>query len=301
MRASSEESSAYDRARDYPRWGPAGAGKTAFVEAILGSVDRLILAARCVRDDALRQSRESAAKSHPELRRYRAAGAAGAAAFSFPSGDIGSEEFFMTDLMGDYSEAVVLEGDSPVAFVDLSVFVTGPLPAGKTLFVRRKRDRAREERATADAMEKMLRQPDGVAQFLEHMVGGPFVEMTRQRPQVFEDARTTLLAGIAMPRKAPPPEPTRHWAITDACSGIEGAQMVVVNVRNEEERKRGERLVADVVRLRKDEALFNDILGFRGTKIPITAVVVNLADPGDPGRKKALARVKRALPTVGLR
>ena len=42
-------------------------------------------------------------------------------------------------------------------------------------------------------------------------------------------------------------------------------------------------------------ALFNDILGAHGTKIPITAVVANLNDPKDAGLKKALARVGRAM------
>lgn len=268
------------------------------IEAMLNHVGALTLTARCVRDDALRRSRESASKSHPELRRYRQAGAADAAVFSFPSGDIGSEAFFVTDLMGDYSDAVVLEGDNPVSSVDLDVFVTPPLPAGKKLFVRRKRDRAAEDRAKADAMEEMLRKPDGVAEFLDQMFGGPIVGMARERPQIFEEARATLLAGIATARKAPASKPTEHWAIADGYSGIERAQMVVVNIRNEGERARGERLVADVARLRKDEALLNDILGFRGNKIPVTAVVSNLADPGDPGRKKALARVARAVRAV---
>lgn len=74
--------------------------------------------------------------------------------------------------------------------------MTGVLPAGKTLLVRRTRDRAREERAKAAAMEKMLREPDGAARFLEQMVGGPFVEMARQRPQIFEEARVLLVEGL---------------------------------------------------------------------------------------------------------
>ena len=67
------------------------------------------------------------------------------------------------------------------------------------------------------------------------------------------------------------------------------------NVRRATEREAAERLVADVVRLREDGALFKDIIGLRGSRTPITAVVANLADPDDPGRKKALARVRRAL------
>ena len=70
---------------------------------------------------------------------------------------------------------------------------------------------------------------------------------------------------------------------------------MVVNIRAEAERPRAEELVADVGRLRKEPALFEDILGTRGTRIPVTAVVANLTDPEDRGRRKAVARVRRAL------
>jgi hypothetical protein len=106
--------------------GPKRAGKTTFIERVLDGAGEWILAARCVRDDSLRESRETAPKGHPELRRYRAAGATGAALFAFPEGDIGSDAFFVTRLMEDYSKAVLLEGDRPVGFVDLAVFVAAP-------------------------------------------------------------------------------------------------------------------------------------------------------------------------------
>ena len=84
-------------------------------------------------------------------------------------------------------------------------------------------------------------------------------------------------------------------AIAERYAGIQHAQMVIVNIRAVRERRASEQIVADIVRLRKDKELFDDILGFRGSKLPITAVVANLTDPDDPGRKKALARVRRAL------
>jgi hypothetical protein len=56
-----------------------------------------------------------------------------------------------------------------------------------------------------------------------------------------------------------------------------------------------EQLVVDLARLRKDDALFSDILGTRGHRTPITAVVANMADPRDAGRKKAVARVRRTI------
>jgi energy-coupling factor transporter ATP-binding protein EcfA2 len=274
--------------------GPSGCGKTTFIESVLGAVGGLIVVARCVRDDTRRHARETAPKTHPELRRYRDGGASGAALFVFPESDIGSDAFFMTELMADYSQGVVLEGNNPLGYLDLAVFVAPPPAAGERLFVRRTRDRAREQRGKVDAIKRLLCEPDGVAELLGEIVGGPLVEFARKSPKLTEDTRANLLAGIAALRKAPQPKPTQHWAISDRYSGIEHAQLVVVNVRHDSERGAGEQLAADLVRLRKEEELFNDVLGFRGSRTPITVVVANLAQPSDPGRRKALVRVRRA-------
>lgn len=275
--------------------GPEGAGKTTFAEAILGSTDMFVLAARCRRDDSLRHSRESNPKAHRELERYREAGASGTALFEFPQHEAGSDAFFETDLMTDVSQAVLLEGDDPLGFVDLAVFVAPPLPRGESLLVRRKRDRAKEERAKADAMERLLREPDGVAELLGQMVGAPLAEFARKSPKLVEHTRARLLAGIAQARRAPPPKPTEHWALAEGYEGIERAQLVVINARDDGKRERSARLVDEVHRIRKDAAVFDDVLGSRGNKIPVTAVVANVADRNDAGTKKALARVRRAL------
>ena len=199
----------------------------------------------------------------------------------------------MTDLMADYSEGVILEGDNPLKYVDLSVFVAPAPAADERLFVRRMRDRAREQLGTVNAIEWLLREPDGVAKFYGEIAGSPIAEFVWKSPKLKEDTSAKLLAGIAAVRKASPPKPLWHWGISDRYSGIEHAQLVVVNVRNESERRAGEQLVADVVRLRKEDQLFNDILGFRGSRTPITAVVANLVQSEDAGRKKALARARR--------
>ena len=157
----------------------------------------------------------------------------------------------MTHLMEDYSEAVVLEGGSPVAFVDLAVLVV-PVPApGRTLFVRRKPDRAKEERSKADALEALLRKPGGAAELLGQMIGGRAADLARANPRLFDEAGASLLAGIARARKAPSPGPTEHWALAEGYEGLERAQLVVVNIPAEAERPRAEELVADVGRLRK--------------------------------------------------
>jgi len=94
--------------------GPPGCGKTTFIESMLRAAGGLVCAARCVRDDTLPHARETAPKRHLELRRYSEAGATGVALFTFPQDGIDSDAFFMTDLMADYSQGVVIEGDNPL-------------------------------------------------------------------------------------------------------------------------------------------------------------------------------------------
>lgn len=275
--------------------GPDGAGKTTFIEALLGSVDAWTLACRCVRDDTLRQTRESAPARDPELARYHASGASGAARFAFPRSEIGTDAFFMTDLMEDPSDVVLLEGDSPLAGADLEVFIAPPLPDGEGLFVRRTRDRASERRVAVDALRRRLGEPDGVSGVLEEKFGGAIAQLARANPALAEEARTSLLEGIARVSSAPPPAATEYWAVTASHAGIEGGQLVVINVRDGEPRGHAERVIRDLARLRKEDDLFGDILGARGTRIPITAVVADLRNPKDAGRRKAIRRVKRAI------
>ena len=123
--------------------GPPRAGKTAFVETVLAHSDaNMIMAVRCRRDDSLSEPREGRPRTDPELRRYPAAGACAAAQYSFPGGDDAQDAFFMAGFMEDYSEAVLLEGDNPVGFVDVTVYVAQA--SGGRLLVRGKRDRTGE-------------------------------------------------------------------------------------------------------------------------------------------------------------
>jgi hypothetical protein len=278
--------------------GAPGAGKTAFVERLLGALDESVLAVRCRRDESLRHARESWSARDPEVRRYRAAGAPDAGRFTFPSDRDAADDFFTTRLLTDVSDAVVIEGDSPLRDANLRVFVAPPPAAGQALLVRERRDRAAQQRAQADAMERLLGEPDGAARLLDQLVGGPLVAFAREQPELLEQARVSLLAGIGKVRAAPPPAPTERWAVAAGYAGIEHAQLVVLNTCEEAERRRAQGLLEDVRRLRADRAVFDDVLGWRGSRVPITAVVADLANARDAGTRKAVARVKRSVRDV---
>jgi hypothetical protein len=127
------------------------------------------------------------------------------------------------------------------------------------------------------------------------MAGAPLPAFDRERPELLERIRADLLARIVQARRAPPAEPTEHWAIAEGYQGIERAQLVVVNVHGTDEHGRGEALAREVGRLREDAAVFHDIVRLHGHKTPITVTVANLLDRSDAGRKKAVARVRRVL------
>ncbi len=277
--------------------GPAGAGKTTLVEALLASYRGPVLVARCVRNDTRRSTHESLPRHHPELRRYWQAGASGVALFEFNEKDAAGDDFFMTELMMDYSHAVIVEGDNPLEYVDLDVFVVeAPVP-GPRLLVRRSRSVAAEVRRKTYVWENLLRQPDGVTKWMDEVVGLPIGELLAGKEGLVEETRAKMLEAIAATRRGPGPKPVAQWAIADRYRGIENAGLVVVNIRGDAERKAAERLLAEVMRLRRDEAVFKDVFSWRGSRSPITAVTAQLSERRDAGTRQALARIRRTIRT----
>jgi hypothetical protein len=273
--------------------GPPGAGKTTLVEALLAHTDDMIIATRCIRDDTLPEPRESFTTTDPELRRYRMAGAHAAARYAFPGTADAHDAFFGTEIMQDFSHAVVTEGDCPVSFADVTAFVA---PAtGGPLLVRRKSDQPSRDRKAMDALEAVLSQPGGLAAILDGLIGPGLGEFARQQPELVEQERRKALAQLAELRSRPVAKQRMGWAVANTYRGIEQAQLVVAAIRDPIEKDKGEALLAEVARLRKDDAVFADVMGPRGNRIPITAVVANLTQPTDPGTKKALARIRRII------
>jgi hypothetical protein len=278
--------------------GPVGGGKTTFIERLLDARIALAICVRTERDAALQREQASAPKSHAELGRYRKAGASRVALYRFPTPDM--DVFFTSGFMENYSEAVFLEGESPVEYVDLSVFVAPPLPDGRTLLRRVVRDHAVAHQAAIERFEQLLESPEAMAHIMDAALGGSIASIAREQPQILDDLRRSMSVQLRDARRAPPPAPTEHWALEAGYEGIERAQLLVVNVRSDAERPSAQALIDDVARIRSDKAVYRDVVGPRGRKLAITAVVTDLSNPKDTGLKKAIARVKRPLKRASL-
>jgi hypothetical protein len=275
--------------------GPPGSGKTTFIEAVLRSLHSDVTCIRATRDGSLRRPQERRPKSHEESRRYRAAGATGVAVYSFPSAHADPDTFYMTDFMAGYSTAVIIEGDCPLEYVELTAFVAPAPSPGSSLLHRVLRHHEAEHAESLAAMERVLESPQSLARFLLGGVSKEALKYALANPGTLEKSREEMKASLEKRRAAPAPPPTEHWAVASPYEGIEQAQLVVVNARSDDERKRGTDLVQETARMREDDAVFHDLFDIQGSRVPITAVIADLRGEKDPGLKKALARVKRAL------
>lgn len=273
--------------------GPPGAGKTTFLERLFDAEVAFAICVRAERVAKLRKEQESAPMTHAELRRYREAGASAVALYRFA--EPSTDAFFTSDVMQDYSEAVFIEGDCPIDYVDLAVFVAPPPPVGRSLLRRVVRDHAAAHRASIEQFAQALESPEAMARLLGAGLGEPLVARVLKHPRILEDLRRSMKSKLSEVRRATPPAPTEHWAIEDGFGGIERAQLIAVNARSGADRGAAEAVLEDVARLRGDEAVFRDVMGPRGNKVPVTAIVADLSSPKDAGLKKAVARVKRAM------
>lgn len=126
-------------------------------------------------------------------------------------------------------------------------------------------------------------------------MGTDFGVLLSGQSSLAEKLRADALSEMQQIHRSPAPEARLRWAIQPRWEGIESAGLVVVNVHRADQRSAAERMVGDLVRLRRDPELCHDILGPLGSRVPITAVAADLHNPADPGLRKALARVRRVV------
>ena len=138
-------------------------------------------------------------------------------------------------------------------------------------------------------MEEAATDEEGALRFLTQMTTPQLADRAKT-----EDLRKTLADQLDSVRRLQPPTPTSHWSVLPHYRGIEMAQLVIVNLTTPDQRSLAEGLLQEVPRLRRDPEVFKDVMDVRATRLPITSVIANLADPKDAGLNKALARVKRA-------
>jgi hypothetical protein len=139
--------------------GPAGSGKTAFIEQMVHALGgEEVACVRGIADASVREPSESAPEGHPELDRWRRAGATAVALYRFdPNDGTIADDFYATDVMATFAGVMVIEGDSPVDTVDLEVFVARLPGPGATLLRRATRPGRRG--ATAEKWSWRHRRP----------------------------------------------------------------------------------------------------------------------------------------------
>ncbi len=274
--------------------GPNESGKTAFIEALLrAGVAEFAICVRGVHDPKLHRERESAPKSHAELRRYREAGAEGVALYRFPEPDW--EGFFESDVMQDFSDAVFIEGDCPIGGVDLNVFITRAPQAAFSLLRRELRDHTAEHEAEFARYEKAIESPRAMLEMAFGESGGAIAAMMKRSSPRTDSMMAGLRDKLDEMRRLPLPPPTEHWAVAEGYEGIERAGLVVVNKRQGDDLAHAKALAREVPRLRKEEDVFRDVIGILGNKLPVTVTDADLRNPNDAGLKKAITRVRRTV------
>jgi hypothetical protein len=272
--------------------GSPKAGKTTFIEALLRALDEDVTCIRAERDDSLRSPKETAPKTHAELRRYIAAGATNVAHYRFPVRKSHFDDFYMTDVMQEYSTAVVIEGDCPLEWADLFVFVASPLSVGASLWIQKEHDHTAEHAAMLDEMKQALKSSEALARFIAKRTGLQFNAETISS-SILDETHRKMHALMTELCDEPPAKPTFHRSVAPGYENIERAQLVIVNPQGDLPHPGCDVLIREIKRLREDLALFKEVLGSRGRRTPITALTACLENPNDKGLKKAVARVKR--------
>jgi hypothetical protein len=272
--------------------GPGGAGKTTFIEALLRAFHGPTICVRGERDDRLRGPRESSPARDTELCRYRAAGASGVARYRFPVAAKDRDAFFSMDFMNDYSLAIVVEGDCPLKHVDLVVFVAPPLPPGVPLAERTERPERLKAIEKIQGLAGALVRPGGLREALRASSQDELLEAARIYEESFDRVIGTLGRRRGTSRAL---SLTAEWTLAPTHRGLERAGLVVLNVRAQDAHEAAERMLPEIARLRTDDEIRIAVLGRFAHRMPVTAVVADLANAKDPGTRKAIARAKRTI------
>jgi hypothetical protein len=94
------------------------------------------------------------------------------------------DEFFMSEVMQNYSEAVFIEGDCPIDCIDFSVFVTLPPVAGRSLLRRVVRNYATAHQAAIGQLAQALESSEDLIRLLSSRLANSSPRPEEQRAAV---------------------------------------------------------------------------------------------------------------------
>lgn len=302
--------------------GPPGAGKTSLVERVLESNRARSVVAGRFRADEEAVGATGTVTFTEEEERYVAAGADQVFGCRYPPGSEVEAESWYWDTTWERgpSDVVLYEGAGlPGLHPDLAVHVMAADSEAIPLLTRAKRviahvpledyliaaaaagsgrddadgqehedpDEATAERTVAEGEGEAVDQASRL-ELVSVDEGEEEVIKTFDVPE--EQARRILEwaeHGVPLSQKV--------WVLHDRHADLVHARFVVVNVRDDSERPLAERITREVERIWSDEEVRRDVVRYSPTRRPPTVQIANLANRRDPGTRKAVARIKRAM------
>ena len=277
--------------------GPAGAGKTSLIEALVASNrSRWLAAIRVVEDGGLAEPLVDEA-GNDETRRWEAAGHVDATLLRVPEGWTG-DVIDVAEAVGEFlfaADAIVIEGN--VAFrpreLDAAVFVA---PAEGPLLVEERREVARIDGQTALSLALGLNPADQDED--EELPYGLNVGdvIDEDDETVVEVERIELSdevsrAILKLLEEGAPSYQHKRWLRRDL-EDLSKAHLVVIGAGSPAAREAADRLREEILAVRGDEALRREVTGYY-YDWPRSCFVADLRDRKDEGTRKVVQAVKR--------
>jgi len=236
--------------------GPAGAGKTTLIDAVLTGTheyEGIIRTVRAWRDDSAAEPQVLV--DAPDGVEYR---------FAEPNAD----DFFMSDIGDDIWDVVLIEGDEPTGLPNLIVHVL-PASAGPLLHRRRFKD--------------------GLARLRGLLIDKGIPE--REVHEIFE-----LSMQLYGPPKSTPPVTEHWAIAEQHRSLARAALVIVNVRDDSERPAADALLAEVARLRGDPEVFADLQTALTGGRTRITAVAADLTNRKDPGTRKALARIRRVFP-----
>ena len=278
--------------------GPEGGGKTTIIERVLGDNDRNAVAvARCIVGPDVEELTQDPAKDDPEVCRYNEAGAFATARMRFPEDD--TDAFWNSEFREGYYDTAIFEGSMPPGLdPDLRIFVCRP--PDHPLYTQVHDDGVAAHKTRLALYERAQEEPELLADVLRESLAGEFgligglgVNLEKILMAMIPDLRGHARQ-LAEEEAERGPQAQTSWRFTDGYGDLALAQVIVFNVQRPEDRERAEARVAEVQRIRKDDELFDDLIGWRGDRRPVTVRTVDLKEESGSQMTGLLRRIQRA-------